>query len=256
MLLDLPNQVKTKYDVSHMRKLLCSSAPVRKETKLQAMDYWKNAGLYEEYGCTEAGAMTLLRPHEQLSNLGSIGKEIYGIDRLKLLDDDGKEVPDGEVAEICSRSPAMFTEYLKDPEKTREAFRMGGYFHTGDMAYRDKDGYYVLSDRKADLIITGGEKVFPSEVEKLLACHPNVKEVAVVGISDRKWGESLKAVVILADGCKASKELEQELIEFTKGKITGYKRPKSIDFIKPEEMPKTATGKILRRVIRERYKEQ
>jgi acyl-CoA synthetase (AMP-forming)/AMP-acid ligase II len=256
MLLDLPNQVKTKYDVSHMRKLLCSSAPVRKETKLQAMDYWKNAGLYEEYGCTEAGAMTLLRPHEQLSNLGSIGKEIYGIDRLKLLDDDGKEVPDGEVAEICSRSPAMFTEYLKDPEKTKEAFRMGGYFHTGDMAYRDKDGYYVLSDRKADLIITGGEKVFPSEVEKLLACHPNVKEVAVVGISDRKWGESLKAVVILADGCKASKELEQELIEFTKGKITGYKRPKSIDFIKPEEMPKTATGKILRRVIRERYKEQ
>jgi acyl-coenzyme A synthetase/AMP-(fatty) acid ligase len=256
MLLDLPDKVRAKYDMSHIRELLCSSAPVRKETKLQAMEYWKNAGLYEEYGCTEAGAMALLRPHEQLSKLGSIGKEPYGIERLKLLDDNGNEVPDGVVGEICARSPAMFTEYLKDPEKTREAFRFGGYFHTGDMASRDPDGYYILADRKADLIISGGEKVFPSEVEQLLASNPKVKEVAVVGIPDRKWGESIKAIVIPADGVNPCKELEQELIEFTRGKISRYKKPQSIDFIRPEEMPKTSTGKILRRIIRERYKEK
>ncbi len=255
MLLDLPGKVKEKYNALHMRKLLCSSAPVLKETKIQAMEYWKNAGLYEEYGCTEAGGITLLRPHEQLSKLGSIGKECYGIQRIRLIDDDGNEVPDGEVGEICVRTPSMFTEYFKDPEKTETAFRFGGYFHTGDMALRDPDGYYVLADRKADLIITGGEKVFPSEVEALVASYPNVKEVAIVGLPDRKWGESIKAVVVLINGAEPSKELEQDILEYCRGKITGYKRPKSVDFIPASDMPKTATGKILRRKIREWYKD-
>ncbi|MFP3976037.1 MAG: class I adenylate-forming enzyme family protein [Dehalococcoidia bacterium] len=257
MMLDLPDQVKTKYDVSGMRKLLCSSAPVRKETKLAAMEYWRNAGLYEEYGTTEAGAATLLRPEEQLQKLGSIGKQEYGIDRIKLLDEEGNEVPEGDVGEICVRSPCMFTEYLKDPEKTQEAFKFGGeYFRTGDMASRDEDGYYVLADRKADMIITGGENVFPSEIEQLVAGHPKVKEVGVVGVPDRKWGEAIKAVVVPAEGAEPSKELEQEIVEFCKGKIAGYKRPKSVDFIKAEDMPRTATGKIVHRGIREWYQEK
>jgi fatty-acyl-CoA synthase len=256
MLLDLPDEVKAKYDVSHMRKLLCSSAPVRKETKLQAMDYWKNAGLYEEYGTTEAGGITLLRPHEQLKKLGSIGRELYGVEKIRLLDEEGNEVREGEVGEICVRSPCMFTEYLKDPEKTAEAFRFGGYFHTGDMAFRDEDRYYVLVDRKADMIITGGENVFPSEVEQLLASHPKVREVVVVGVPDRKWGEAIKAVVVPVEGVEPSKELEQEIIDYCRGKIAGYKRPKSVDFIQAEKMPRTATGKILRRGIREWYKGQ
>ena len=255
MLLGLPEAVKAKYDMSRVTKLLCSSAPVLKETKIQAMGYWENAGLFEEYGCTEAGGTTLLRPHEQLSKLGSIGKEVYGIERVRLLDDDGNPVPDGEVGEICVRSPSMFTEYLKDPEKTKQAFRFGGYFHTGDMASRDAEGYYFLSDRKADMIITGGEKVFPSEVEMLLSKHPKIQEVSVVGIPDRKWGESVKAIVVLKNGFDASNGLEEEILEFTRGKITGYKRPKSVDFIPAEKMPRTATGKIVRRKIREWYKE-
>jgi acyl-CoA synthetase (AMP-forming)/AMP-acid ligase II len=256
MMLDLPDAVKKKYDVSHMRKLLCSSAPVRKDTKLAIMEYWKNAGLFEEYGTTEAGGSTLLRPHEQLKKLGSIGRELYGVDKIRLLDEEGHEVPDGEVGEICVRAPSMFTEYLKDPEKTQQAFRFGGgYFCTGDMARRDEDGYYVLVDRKADMIITGGENVYPSEVEQLIASHPKVKEVAVVGVPDHKWGEAIKAVVVPVDGVEPSKELEQEIIEYCRGKIAGYKRPKSVDFIKAEKMPRTATGKILRRGIREWYKE-
>ena len=255
MLLDLPDEVKAKYDVSSMRKLLCSSAPVRKETKLAAMEYWRNAGLFEEYGTTEAGGVTLLRPHEQLKRLGSIGKEQYGIERVRLLDENGNDVPDGEVGEICVRTPSMFTEYLKDPEKTQEAFKFGGYFRTGDMAFRDEDGYYVLVDRKADMIITGGENVYPSEVEQLVASHPKVREVAVVGVPDRKWSEAIKAVVVPAEGVRPSKELEQEILDYCRGKIAGYKRPKSVDFIRTEDMPRTATGKILRRGIREWYKE-
>lgn len=256
MLLDLPDEVKGKYDVSSMRKLLCSSAPVRKETKLQAMNYWKGAGLYEQYGTTEAGGITLLRPHEQLKKLGSIGKEIYGIERMRLLDDNGNDVPEGEVGEICVRTPSMFTEYLRDPEKTEEAFKFGGYFRTGDMGCRDEDGYYVLVDRKADMIITGGENVFPSEVEQLVARHPKVKEVAVVGVPDRKWGEAIKAVVVPVEGVEPSKELEQEILDYCRGKIASYKRPKSVDSIRAEDMPRTATGKILRRGIREWYKEK
>jgi fatty-acyl-CoA synthase len=257
MMLDLPDEVKAKYDVSGMRKLLCSSAPVRKDTKIAVVEYWKNAGLFEEYGTTEAGGTTILRPHEQLKKLGSIGRELYGLEKIRLLDEEGTEVPEGDVGEICVRAPSMFTEYLKDPEKTQEAFKFGeGYFRTGDMALRDEDRYYVLMDRKADMIITGGENVFPFEIEQLIAGHPKVKEVAVVGIADRKWGEAIKAVVVPVEGAEPSKELEQEIIEHCRGKIAGYKRPKSVDFIKAEDMPRTATGKILRRGIRQWYKEE
>ncbi|MBN1368113.1 MAG: acyl--CoA ligase [Dehalococcoidales bacterium] len=256
MLLDLPDIVKAKYDVSHVRKLLCSSAPVQKETKLKAMEYWKNAGIYEEYGTTETGGVTALRPYEQMLKLSSIGREHYGVEKIRLLDENGFEVADGDVGQICVRSSSLFTEYFKNPEKTREVFKFDGYFQTGDMAMRDTEGYYYLVDRKADMIITGGEKVFPSEVETLLAQHPKIKEVSVVGIPDKKWGESVKAVIIPADGISPSKELEQDIIEYTRGKITTYKRPKSVDFIRPEQMPRTATGKILRRKIREMYKKE
>jgi acyl-CoA synthetase (AMP-forming)/AMP-acid ligase II len=123
------------------------------------------------------------------------------------------------------------------------------------MASRDEDGYYVLVDRKADMMITGGENVYPSEVEQLVASHPKVREVAVVGVPDKKWGEAIKAVVVPAEGVSPSKELEQEILDYCRGRIAGYKRPKSVDFIKAEDMPRTATGKILRRGIRKWYKE-
>jgi acyl-CoA synthetase (AMP-forming)/AMP-acid ligase II len=178
-------------------------------------------------------------------------------EKIRLLDEEGSEVPEGEVGEICVRAPSMFTEYFKDPEKTQEAFKFGEeYFRTGDMALRDEDGYYVLVDRKADMIITGGENVFPSEIEQLVASHPKVKEVGVVGVPDRKWGEAIKAVVVLVEGVEPSKELEHEIIENCRGKIAGYKRPKSVDFIKAEDMPRTATGKIVHREMREWYKEE
>jgi fatty-acyl-CoA synthase len=249
MILSQPDEIKKKYDVTSMRQLLISSAPARKETKMAIMDYFKNAELWEAYGSTEAGLVTLLRPEEQFKKLGSIGREIWGSDRIKILDENGKEVPDGQVGELYSRTPHVFTEYWKDPEKTKSVFQ-GEWFSAGDMVYRDPDGYYVLVDRKANMIISGGENIFPSEVENLLGSHPAVKYVAVIGIPHEKWGESVKAIVTLHQGKTAT---EKELIDHCRGKIAGYKIPKSVDFIKDEEMPMTPTGKILHRILREKY---
>ncbi|HAA33740.1 MAG TPA: long-chain fatty acid--CoA ligase [Firmicutes bacterium] len=252
MILSLPDEIKQKYDVSNIRQLLISSAPARKDLKLAIMDYFKSAELWEAYGSTEAALVTLLRPEDQFHKLGSIGKEIFGIDRIKLLDEDGNEVPDGEVGELYSRSPGNFQEYWKDPEKTREVFK-GEWCSAGDMARRDEDGYYYLVDRKKNMIITGGENVYPSEVENVLGAHPAIKDVAVIGVPDIKWGELVTAVVVLHQDYQSSPELAKELIEFTKGKLAGYKRPKKIKFINDEDMPRTATGKILHRILREEF---
>jgi len=249
MMLSLPDEVKKSINVSSIRQLLISSAPARKDTKLAIMDYFKNAELWEAYGSTEAGLVTLLRPEEQFKKLGSIGREIWGTDRIKILDENGKEVPRGQVGELYARTPHIFKEYWKDPERTKSAFQ-GEWFSAGDMAFQDEDGYFVLVDRKANMIITGGENVFPSEVENLLGSHPAVKYVAVIGIPHEKWGEAVKAVVTLHQGKTVT---EKELIDSCRGKIAGYKVPKSVDFIKDEEMPMTPTGKILHRILRERY---
>jgi len=249
MMLALPDEIKKSIDVSSIRQLLISSAPARKDTKLAIIEYFKNAELWEAYGSTEAGLVTLLRPEEQFKKLGSIGREIWGTDRIKILDEEGHEVPNGQVGELYSRTASIFKEYWKDPEKTKSVFQ-GEWFSAGDMAYRDPDGYFVLVDRKANMIITGGENVFPSEVENLLGSHPAIKYVAVIGIPHEKWGEAIKAVVTLHQGKTVT---EKELVDHCRGKIAGYKIPKSVDFIKDEEMPMTATGKILHRILREKY---
>lgn len=252
MLLSLADEVKNSIDVSSIRQLLISSAPARKDLKLAIMNYFKNAELWEAYGSTEGGLVTLLRPEDQFKKLGSIGKEIFGTDRIRILDENRNEVPEGEVGELFYRTPMLFKEYLKEPEKTKEAFE-GGWSSAGDMVRRDEDGYYVLVDRKANMIITGGENVYPSEVEGVVGAHEAVKDIAVIGIPDEKWGEAIKAVIVLHDGYKPSDELAEEIMGFTKGKLAGYKRPKTIDFIGDMEMPRTPTGKILHRILRGKY---
>lgn len=252
MLLGLPDAVKQKYDVSSMRQLLISSAPARKELKLAIMDYFKSAELWEAYGSTETGLITLLRPEDQFRKLGSVGREAFGIDRIKLLDDDGNEVPQGEVGELYTRAPHVFQEYWKDPVKTKEVFR-GEWCTAGDMGRKDEDGYYYLVDRRKNMIITGGENVYPSEIEAVIASHPAVKDVAVIGVPDLKWGEAIKAVVVLKEGGKAGDAMAAEIMEYTRSRVAGFKRPKSVDFISDEDMPRTATGKILHRILREKY---
>jgi acyl-CoA synthetase (AMP-forming)/AMP-acid ligase II len=249
MMLGLPDPVKVKYDVDRVSKLLVSSAPARRDTKLAIMEHFRNSCLFEMYGSTEAGFVTWLRPDEQLTKLGSIGRELTGCGRIKLLDDQGEEVADDKVGELYSRTPYAFHGYWKLPDKTAEAFR-GPYCSVGDMARRDAEGYYYLADRKSNMIISGGENIYPSEVENVLGSHPNVKDVAVIGVPDDRWGEAVCAVVVLHDGQRAT---EDELVSWCRNKIAGYKRPKSVAFIRDEEMPRTTTGKILHRVLRERY---
>lgn len=252
MILALPDDIKKKYDVSSIRQLLVSSAPARKDTKLAILNFFKNAELWEAYGSTEAGLVTLCRPEDQLRKLGTIGREIFGVDRIRVLDEDGSEVPDGEVGELYARTPMLFKEYWNLPEMTEEAFQ-GEWFTAGDMCYRDQDGFYVLVDRKANMIISGGENVFPSEVENAVGAHPAVKDVAVIGVPDPKWGEAVHAVVILHRDKEPTDELKNEIRRFARNRIAGYKVPKAIDFIDDFDMPRTGTGKVLHRVLREKY---
>lgn len=249
MMLGLPAATKAKYNVDKTDKLLISSAPARRDTKLAIMEHFRNSKLFEGYGSTEAGWVTLLSPEEQLRKLGSIGRELEGTGPIKLLDSDGNEVPGGEVGELYFRTPYVFQGYWNMPEKTAAAFR-GAYCSVGDMARRDEDGYYFLVDRKSNMIISGGENVYPSEVESMLGGFPKLREVAVIGVPDDKWGEAVHAIVVLRDGEEAS---EGEVLDWCRDKIAGYKRPRSVSFVKEEEIPRTATGKIQHRLLRQRY---
>ncbi len=238
-----------KRDVSSIRKLLCSSAPVRKDMKLAIMDFFKGVELYEGYGSTEAGIVTTLKPEDQMRKLGSIGFESLGTDYVKLLDAEGNEVEVGEVGELYSRGPMLFDEYYKMPEKTADSF-IGDWFSAGDMATVDSDGFYSIVDRKNNMIITGGEHVYPSEVEGVIGNHPGVFDVAIIGLPDEKWGERVTAVVVP----KANAHIDEEaIIDYCWDKVARYKRPKRVIFIKDEEMPRTLSGKKLHRTLRERY---
>ena len=249
MVLGLPAAAKAKYNVDKIDKFLISSAPARRDTKLAIMEHFRNSKLFEGYGSTEAGWVTMLPPEEQLHKLSSIGREIAGTGPIKLLDADGNEVPGGEVGELYFRTPYVFQGYWNMPEKTAAAFREE-YCSVGDMARRDEDGYYFLVDRKSNMIISGGENVYPSEVESMLGGFPKLREVAVIGVPHDKWGEAVHAVIVLRDGENAS---ESEVLDWCRDKIAGYKRPRSVSFVKEEEIPRTATGKIQHRLLRQRY---
>ncbi|MDX9999885.1 MAG: AMP-binding protein [Polyangia bacterium] len=250
LMLALPVEERARYDVSSVRKLLCSSAPARVEHKVAVMDWFKGVELYEGYGSTEAGIVTTLFPEEQLTKPGSIGKESVGTDFVKILGPDKQPVPRGQIGELYSRGPMLFDCYFKDPARTAEAMA-GEWFSAGDMAYQDEDGYFFLVDRKNNMIITGGENVFPSEVEQVLCAHEGVFDAAVIGLPDPKWGEAIHAVVIPRD--PTSPPTADALKALCRERIASYKVPKTFAFIPPDEMPRTATGKILHRILRERY---
>ncbi len=248
MLLSLPPEVKRRYDVSSVGKLLISSAPARKDTKLAILEQFRNGKLYELYGSTEHGWVTLLRPHEQIDRLGSVGREWAGSGPIRILGESGCEVPDGEVGELYARTAYVFDGYWKNPEKTAEAF-CGDWSSVGDMARRDCDGYIWLVDRKSNMIISGGENVYPSEVESALGAFTKVKDVAVIGVPHLKWGETVHAVIVLHEGQSSTAE---EVRAWCKDRLAGFKCPTSVSFIAEAEMPRTATGKIQHRVLKAR----
>lgn len=247
-ILELPDEVKKGYDISSLTSLGSSSAPLHTKTKEEALQFFKNTRFSEGYGSTETGAVSTLRHKDQTRKVRSIGRPNPGIQvRLKLEDGTIIEKP-GEVGVLWVKTPAAFAGYYKEPDKTAEAFDDEGWTTAGDMAFVDDEGFYFLADRKSDMIISGGENIYPREIEEVLVQHNAVAEAAVIGVPNEKWGEEVKAVVVLSKGKAAS---EEEILEFCKPKLAGYKRPRSVDFV--DDFPRTATGKILKRILKQKY---
>jgi long-chain acyl-CoA synthetase len=239
-----------RHDVSSLRMAFYASAPMPTELLRRALDRFGPIFM-QGYGQTESGPLvTTLPEHEHhldgelAGRLASCGHAIPGVE-IRIVDPEGRELPAGEVGEMAVRGPNVMTGYWRDADASREALR-GGWLHTGDMARMDREGYAYLVDRKKDTIITGGENVFPREVEEVLYAHPAVLEAGVVGLPDATWGEAVTAVVALRHGAEATAE---ELIAFCRGRLAGYKCPKAVEFL--DELPKNPTGKILKRVLRE-----
>jgi len=207
--------------------------------------------IWQGYGMTESSSvLTLLGPDEHRQGgkyLRATGSPLPGV-VLSIQDDAGKILPAGEPGEVCARSGNFMIEYWNKPEATAEAFR-GGWYHTGDAGYLDEDGYLFLVDRVKDMIVTGGENVYSTEVENALATHPAVLQVAVIGIPSEQWGEAVHAIVVLREGAAAS---EQELIDHAREWIAGYKVPKSIEF-RTEPLPLSGAMKVLKKDLREPY---
>jgi acyl-CoA synthetase (AMP-forming)/AMP-acid ligase II len=166
---------------------------------------------------------------------------------VRVVDDNDKDVPLGEVGEAIYRGPNVMLEYYKDPEETAEAMR-GGWFHSTDMVRQDEEGYIYIVDRKKDMIISGGENIYPAEIEDVLYGHPKVLECAIIGVFDEEWGESVKACVV----CKPGEMMtEEEVAEYCKEHLGSYKKPKSVDFM--DSLPRNAAGKVLKRMLKEQY---
>jgi acyl-CoA synthetase (AMP-forming)/AMP-acid ligase II len=243
-IMDLPDALRARYDVSSMRALIIGAAPCPFSLKERTHAYFGEV-LIEFYGATETGVNLLLRPEEQLRKPGSAGRPPEGQEIL-LLDDAGNPVDDGQPGEVWVRNNYLATYYNK-PEATAGSTR-DGFFSVGDLAYRDADGFYYICDRKTDMIISGGVNVYPAEIEACLHAHPAVLDIAVIGAPDDQWGESVKALVVLQPGATVT---ESELIDFCRERIADYKRPRSVDFV--ADLPRDQAGKLLKRQIRAPY---
>jgi acyl-CoA synthetase (AMP-forming)/AMP-acid ligase II len=242
--MDLPEEVRDGYDVSSMRAVILGAAPCPHSLKERAVAYVGEV-LWEFYGATETGFNLVLRPEDQLRKPGSAGTPPDGQEIL-LLDELGEPVRDGEPGELWVRNNWLAAYYNK-PEATERSMR-DGFFSVGDIAYRDAEGYYYICDRKVDMIISGGVNIYPAEVEDCLHAHPAVGDVAVIGVPDDQWGESVKAIVALQPGAVAT---EQELVDWCRARLADYKRARSVDFV--TELPRDQAGKLLKRKIREPY---
>ncbi|MCB9683224.1 MAG: AMP-binding protein [Alphaproteobacteria bacterium] len=238
---------RDRYDVSSVRHMVHSAAPCPPSIKQQMLAWWGDA-IYEYYAATEGGG-TMVGPQAWRQRPGTVGKAWQGAD-IRIIDDAGVECPPGTVGTVYIRMAQAF-EYYKDKAKTEEAWRPDGYFTVGDAGYKDEEGYLFLSDRKADMIISGGVNIYPAEVEAVLVTHPAVLDVAVFGIPDDDWGEQVKAVVELADGFAADDATRDDILAFVEGRLARYKRPRTIDFV--DMLPRDPNGKLAKRKLRDPY---
>ncbi|MGD0278120.1 MAG: class I adenylate-forming enzyme family protein [Smithella sp.] len=246
-LMMLPQEVMNKYDSSSLRTLISGGAPLHTPTKLKIKDAFKTAELNEFYGSTELGVSTCLRDVDQLRKERSVGMPGHDLE-IRLFNGDGKEVRPGEPGILYSRGLGGFRGYWANEQATKDAFLEDGWATVGDIARQDEDGYYYIVDRLNDMIITGGVNVYPVEIEEVLRGMQNIQDVAVIGVPDEKWGESVMAIVVLK---KDARQNGGDIIDFCKERLAKYKIPKSVEFV--EAIPRTPTGKILKKDLRKKY---
>jgi fatty-acyl-CoA synthase len=239
-----------KVDFSRLKYMLYGASPIPAALLKECIEVF-GCGFVQMYGMTETtGTIVALPPEdhvEGLERMRSAGKALPGVE-LAILDADGNPLPPGEVGEIATRSGSNMAGYWNLPEETAKTLGRDGWLRTGDAGYLDQDGYLYIHDRIKDMIISGGENIYPAEVESAICDHPEIAEVAVIGVPDDQWGEAVKAIVVMKPGKQAT---ASDIINFTRQRIAGFKTPKSVEFL--TALPRNASGKILRRHLRDPY---
>jgi fatty-acyl-CoA synthase len=244
------SQEVARVDPEQLRVAMWGASPAPLHT-LEAMSRtFPRAAIVSAYGQTEmSGATTLLKGPDSTRKMGSVGRPMLGVE-LRVVDDDLGDAPVGEVGEVVYRGPNVMAGYHQQPDATREAFA-GDWFHSGDLARFDDEGYLWLVDRKKDMIVSGGENVYPAEVERVLLDHPAVAEAAVIGMPHPRWVEAPVAFVVPSGRGEVG---ETELIAYCREYLAGYKKPSVIIVV--EELPRNAGGKVLKRILRETYSDR
>jgi acyl-CoA synthetase (AMP-forming)/AMP-acid ligase II len=244
LILQHPNA--QKYDVSSITKCTSGADKLPMEIKKRLLGFFPNIkGVYDVYGCTEASpCITILNAEDSLRKDMSVGKALPFLE-VKLVDEDNNLIKSGEVGELICRGPNVMQGYYRNPEGTKEAV-LNGWLYTGDLAKMDDEGFFYIIDRKKEMIVSGGENIYPREIEEVLIKHPAIDDVAVVGIQDPEWGESVKAFVVLKEGQVID---EKAVIEFCRMHLAGYKKPKAVAFV--PSIPRNPSGKALKRLLKE-----
>jgi long-chain acyl-CoA synthetase len=240
LLTTYPEGVPVGLNTRQLRFAMCGSAPVPAEV-LRRFEETFNCLVIEGYGLSESTCRSTFNPPDKRRRPGSCGVPIGN--EMRVVDEEDREVPDGELGEIVLRGENILKGYYKNDLANATAFR-NGWFHTGDIGYRDADGFYYIVDRKSDMIIRGGENIYPREIDEVLYQHPDIHAAAVVGVPDELYGEEVAAVVVLKDGAKTS---EQEVIDYCKARLADFKCPKTVRFL--DDIPKGPTGKLLKREL-------
>jgi long-chain acyl-CoA synthetase len=235
-----PDGIPSGLDTSKLRFALCGSAPVPVEV-MKRFESLFNCPVIEGYGLSESTCRSTFNPPDHRRRAGSVGLPI-GND-MKVFSDSDSELPVGEIGEIVLRGSNIMKGYYRNKEATEKAMR-SGWFHTGDLGFKDEDGFFYVVDRKSDMIIRGGENIYPREIDETLYQHPKVKDAATVGIPNQLYGEEVKSFIVLKAGESAT---EQEIMDFCRQHIADYKCPKSIEFL--DDIPKGPTGKLLKREL-------
>jgi long-chain acyl-CoA synthetase len=248
-LLSLPPEVRSSYDVSSLRQIWHGAAPCPVPVKQAVID-WLGPIVWEYYGATE-GLTTIVDSHEWLARPGTVGRPADG--QVQIRDDEGREVSAGTPGTVyIEASVDSRFRYHGDEAKTADTYR-GDYYTVGDVGYLDVDGWLFLTDRSANLIISGGVNIYPAEIEAVLLTHPSVGDVAVIGVPSEEWGEQVKAVIEVQPGLVGDDALAADLMAFARERIAGYKCPRTVDFV--ERLPREDNGKLYKRKIRDAYRQ-